>query len=183
MGTAANEVEIFVTSHAVVGAEVEHLVEGVGKVEGGSHEDVEFVSPAIGGDDLFGDDVLTEVFHARAFFDTVEDFFAVFLFLLFPVEAVAAVDGGDKNIEPGLSGGGDVRVGDGGVADVDGHVVGDDAFALDVVDVVLVVVGEDDVVVGFVVVDFVEPKVEHEGGAGVFLFVEFFLGDGPSVHE
>lgn len=96
---------------------------------------------------------------------------------------MAGVDGGDEDIESGLAGWGDGGVVDGGVADVDGKVVGDDSFGLDVLDVAAVVVGEDDVVVWLFGVDFINAEVEHVGGAGVFFALHFSDRTGVSVEE
>ena len=100
----------------------------------------------------------------------------VFLLVVFPVKAVARVDGGNQHIEPGLPGRSDVRIGDTGVSDIDRHVIGNPALALDVGDVLPVVVGEDDVVVRFVFVELVHAEIEHEGGAGKLAAAHLFLG-------
>lgn len=117
------------------------------------------------------------------FFDAVEDFVAVGLGIGFPVEAVSVVDRGDEDVDAGVSVGRDVGIGDGRVANVNGHVVRDGSFALDIGDVGAIVVGEEDVMVGGVVVDFVEPEVEHEGGAGVFFLSERVIGAGAIAHN
>ena len=136
----------------------------------------------MGCENLFGDDALAEILHAGFFDHAVDDGFGVFLLFLFPVVVVAGVHGGNEDVDLGVSGGGDGGVGDAGVADVNRHVLGD-GFALeDLLEVTMVVIGEDDVMVGLLLINGVETEVEHEGGAGVLLLEEglarlFFLAE------
>ncbi len=83
MCPAAYEVDVFEAFHSILWSEIEHLIEGVGEIEGGAHEDI-FAFPAARGEDAFFDDVLAEVLHAGFLDDAIDDFIAVVLLVIFP---------------------------------------------------------------------------------------------------
>lgn len=175
MGSAADKVEVVKALELVLRAEVEHLVQGVGEIEGGPDEDVR-VFPALWGEDLFFDDVIAEVLHVGLLDHAIDDLLGVSFFFGFPVVTVAGVDGRDEEVELGVSGRSDGGVGDARVPDVDRHVLRNRPALEDLLQVAMVIVPEDDVVVGLVLVEFIDSEIEHESGAGVFFLEEFFAG-------
>lgn len=96
---AADEVDIFPACHTIARAQVEHLIKRVGQVKCSAHKDITLVSPVIGRDDALRYDVGTEVFHAGFRLNAADDFIAVFLLMLRPVEAMARVDRRHEHIE------------------------------------------------------------------------------------
>ncbi len=183
MSAAADEEEVVEPFHAVVRAEIEHLIERMSEVESCAHEDVTFIAPILWGEDALSDDVLAEILHAGFRFDAGDDLVAVFLFVSFPVKAVAGIDGGNQDVEARLTGRCDVGVGDRRVADIDRHVIRDNFFALDVLDIVAVIVGKNDVMVRFLGVNFVQAEIEHESRARELLAFHLRFGFRVTIEQ
>ena len=62
MGSTSDEVKIVKALELVLRSEMEHLIQGMGKVEGCSDKDIR-VLPICWGEDPFLDDVFAEVLH------------------------------------------------------------------------------------------------------------------------
>ena len=183
MSSTSNEVEVVESLETVLRSEVEHLRQGVSQIEGGSQEDVG-IFPAGWGDDFASHNVVTEILHAGGSDHLIDDCFGIFLLGSLPVVSVAGIDGRNENVELRMSLRGDGWIGDAGITNVERHVFRDDFLSLNVCQILVVVVGKDDVMMGLVFVEGIETEVEHEGRAGVFLFSElvvcllFFAKDG-----
>ena len=119
--------------------------------------------------------MVTEILHAGGRDHLINDFFGILFFGSLPVMSVAGIDCRNENVKLRMSLGGDCRIGDAGIANVEGHVFRDDFLSLNVSQILLVVVGKDDVMMRLVFVEGIETQVEHEGGAGVFLLSEVLV--------
>ncbi len=174
MSSTSNEVEVVESLETVLRSEVEHLRQGVSQIEGGSQEDVG-IFPAGWSDDFTSHNVVTEILHAGGRDHLIDDFFGILFLGSLPVVSVAGIDCRNKNVELRMAFGSDGWVGDAGIANVEGHVLRDDFLPLNVCQILVVVVGKDDVMMRLVFVEGIKTKVEHEGGAGVFLFSEVLV--------
>ena len=103
MSAAANEVYVLKALKLVLRAKIEHLIHGVRQVEGGTDKDV-FVFPPFWGDAAFFDDVLLKVLHACVLDDAIEYLISVGLVIFLPWVVVAGVDGGNEDVNLGVSG-------------------------------------------------------------------------------
>lgn len=99
MRSAAHEVEILKTLHTIMGPEVEHLVNGMRQVEGGSHENVPLIAPVDRRENSFRHDVLAEILHARPLLDSLDHLISIFPLRRLPIMPVTGVDRRDENIE------------------------------------------------------------------------------------
>ena len=169
VGAAADEEEVVEAGEFVLGAEVEHLAQVVGEVEGGAFVDVEAL-PGVGGVDDFLLDPAAEV-DAHLVADLVEGTFAVGRHGLLPVDFAVAVGRGDEQVDAALAFGGEGGVDATGVADVDAGVLADGAVGGDIGEILLVFAADVDGVVREIDIA-VNAQVEHGGGAGVFFGVE-----------
>ena len=174
MSSAPNEVEVVESLETVLRSEVEHLRQGVSQIEGGSQEDVG-IFPAGWSGDFASHNVVTEILHAGGRDHLIDDFFGILFLGPLPVVSVAGIDCRNENVELGMSLWGDGRIGDAGITNVEGQVFREDFLSLNVCQILTVVVGKDDVMMRLVFVEGVETKVEHEGGAGVFLLSEVLV--------
>ena len=174
MSSTSNEVEVVESLETVLRSEVEHLRQGVSQIEGGSQEDVG-IFPAGWSDNFTSHNVVTEILHAGGRDHLIDDFFGVIFLGSPPVVSVAGIDGRNEDVELGMSLGGNGRIGDAGITNVEGHVFRDDFLPLNVCQILVVVVGKDDVMMRLVFVEGIKTKVEHEGGAGVFLLSEVLV--------
>lgn len=106
MGSSADEVDVSETLHAVMGSEVEHLVERMGEVEGRPHEDI-VLFPAGRGEAAFLDDMRTKVFHSGLSDDSVKDSVAISFLIIFPRNALMTiVNRRAEDVELGMTFGG-----------------------------------------------------------------------------
>ena len=131
--------------------------------------------PVGGGDEFLGLGTLLRVLDAEDVFELFEDLAAQARAFGVPVDgrlfAVLHRGRGQQDVERALARRGHGRIGARGVADIDRRVVGQGVVVGDVGQVLGVVGGGVDGVVGQV--DFaVEAEVEHGGRAGVFLAVQ-----------
>src|SRR5690606_21262273 len=111
VGAAADEIAVPVSLAEITGTHVEHLSERVRQIEGGPHED-RAALPVRPSDALPGDDAAAEILPRRALLDAAEDLVGVFLLAVRPIETMAGVDGGNQDVQAGLTGRGHVRIGD-----------------------------------------------------------------------
>lgn len=100
--------------------------------------------------------MVTEIPHAGGRDHLINDFLGVIFLGSLPVVSMAGIDRRNENIELRMPLRGDCRVGDAGIANVEGHVLRDDPLALNVFQILLVVVGKDDVVMRLVFVEGIE---------------------------
>lgn len=152
MSSTSNEVEVVESLETVLRSEVEHLRQGVSQIEGGSQEDVG-IFPAGWGDDFTSHNVVTEILHAGGSDHLIDDCFGIFLLGSLPVVSVAGIDGRNENVELRMSLRGDGWIGDAGITNVERHVFRDDFLSLNVCQILVVVVGKDDVMMGLVFVE------------------------------
>ena len=124
MGSTSDEVKIVKALELVLRSEMEHLIQGMGKVEGRSDKDIR-VLPICWGEDPFLDDVFAEVLHVCLLDHAVNNLFRVSFFFGFPIVTMTSVHGWNEKVELRVSGRSDRGVGDAGISDVNRHILRD----------------------------------------------------------
>ena len=180
VGSAAHEIHALDVFEAVVRAEVEHLGEAVGHGEGGAFVEIELGAPAGGGEDALGADARFQIRYADLL-DLFKGEGAEAILFFVPIDGVDLVGDGEQDVEGGVAVGGEGWVGDRGVLDVERGILREAVEALDVAEVLLVVLGEVDGVVGYVVVAAFDAEIEHEGRAAEALALDALVGPAFAV--
>ena len=122
MGSTSDEVKIVKALELVLRSEVEHLIQGMGEVEGRSDKDIR-VLPICWGEDRFLDEVFAEVLHVGFFDHAINDLLRISLLFGFPIVTMACVNGWNEKVELRVSGRGDRGIGDAGISNVDRHIL------------------------------------------------------------
>ena len=153
------------------------------QIEGRAHEDVPLVAPIGRGEDSLGHDVLPQVFHPCSLFNSLQHLIAILLLGRLPVMPMPGVDCRHEDIELRMPFGRHRGIGDTAIAHVYRHVIGHNFFTTNVIHVLRVVIGKENMMVWFVFVNLVEPEIEHEGRAGKLLRAHLLLGLARAIHQ
>ena len=97
MGAASNEIKVIKSLELVLRAEVEHLAQGVGQIEGRTKKDPR-VLPSFRSEDLSSHDMFPQILHVGFLDHAINDLLGVSRLFLLPVVSMPGVYRRDKHV-------------------------------------------------------------------------------------
>ena len=161
MCAAADQIAVLKFLESVMRPPVEHLRQGMGKIELGRFEDMICVLPFIRSYAARYFDLVFEISESAAADDGTKDLFIERFLFFVPVNPAEIVRYRDKHVHRGFSFRRERRVGHTGVLNIKREIIGQSFRVKDIIDICVIVFGEVDRVM-VKRISFLQTEIEHE---------------------